>query len=155
MRNRGRIRYFVLALLFAISLGYRIREILDRVDLLIYPAQHVRDPFNIALPKNEVMGVAPEAEAAGIATGDVLVAFAGRPYRGAVDFYAPIRKARPGDRMDVTVGSSGIAKNASIELRPYRNTSVSPGETCRFFACFWVSGWRLSASTMPAHGFFW
>src|SRR4030095_16432219 len=131
MRNRGRIRYFVLALLFAISLGYRIREILDRVDLLIYPAQHVRDPFNIALPKNEVMGVAPEAEAAGIATGDVLVAFAGRPYRGAVDFYAPIRKARPGDRMYVTVVSSGMAKNSSIELRPYRNTSVSPGETAQ------------------------
>src|SRR5215470_5198038 len=131
MRNRGRIRYFALALLFAISLGYRVREILDRADLLIHPAQHVRDPFNIALPRNEVMGVAPEAEAAGIAVGDVLVAFAGRPYRGAVDFYAPIRKARPGDRIEVTVRSDGIAKNASIELSPYRNTSVSPSETAQ------------------------
>ena len=131
MRNRGRIRHFALALLFAISLGYRIREILDRVDLLIYPEQHVRDPFNIGLPKNEIIGVAPEAEAAGIAKGDVLVAFAGHPYQRAIDFYAPIRKARPGDRMDVTVRSSGIAKNASIELRPYRNTSVSQSETAQ------------------------
>src|SRR5215468_5389041 len=126
MRNRGRVRYFALALLFAISLGYRTREILDRVDLLVYPAHHVRDPFNIALPKNEIMAVAPEAEAAGIAVGDNLVAFAGRPYRGAVDFYAPIRKARPGDRIDVTVQSSGLTRNISIELKPYRNSSVSP-----------------------------
>src|SRR5262249_62331946 len=103
MRNRGRIRYFALALLFAISLGYRVREILDRADLLIHPAQHVRDPFNIALPRNEVVGVAPEAEAVGIAVGDVLVAFAGCPYQGAVDCYAPISKALPGDRLEGTV----------------------------------------------------
>src|SRR5499426_550223 len=128
MPKRGRIRYFALVLLFAISLGYRIREILDRVDLLVYPEDHVRDPLNIALPGIEVTGLTPEAAAAGIAAGDLLVAVAGRPYRGAVDFYTPVRKARPGDRIDVTVRSSGLFKNASIELRPYRNTSVSRAE---------------------------
>jgi phosphoserine phosphatase RsbU/P len=154
MRNRGRIRYFALALLFAISLGYRIREILDRVDLLVYPGDHVRDPFNIALPGIEVTGVTPEAEAAGIAAGDLLVAVAGRPYRGAVDFYTPVRKARPGDRIDVTVRSSGLIKNASIELGPYRNTSVSRAETAQqivfnimpvfcILLGFWVAAVRI------------
>src|SRR5215471_7284369 len=100
MPKRGRIRYFALALLFATSFGYRIREIFDRVELLVYPATHVRDPFNIALPTNEVMSITPEAEAAGILRGDHLLAFAGHDYRGAVDFYAPIRTARPGGRID-------------------------------------------------------
>ena len=46
----GRIRYVILAFLFAISLGYRLRETADRFELLVHPAENVGHPFTIELP---------------------------------------------------------------------------------------------------------
>src|SRR6267378_5904421 len=124
MLTRGRMLYFALALLFAISLTYRIREIIDRVDLLSHGAERAKEPFNMNVPGVEITGVEPEAAAAGIQKGDTLLAFAERPYRGAVDFYVPLREARPGDRMNVQVRSAdGAVRNSTIEMQPF---SVAP-----------------------------
>src|SRR5262245_57897934 len=114
MPRRARSLYCLLAICFLISISYRVREISDPLDLLFHGTERVRDPFNIELPGMEVLSVQPEATAAGIDSGDTLVAFAGRPYRGGVDLHTPLRLARAGDRVSVTVSSNGALKSSSI-----------------------------------------
>ena len=123
MLTRGRMLYFALALLFAISLTCRIREIIDRVDLVFHGTERAKSPFSMNVPGVEITGVEPEAAAAGIRKGDTLLAFAERPYRGALDFYIPLREARPGDRLNVQVRpADGSVRNSSIEVQPFRVT---------------------------------
>lgn len=137
---RPEILYLALALLFTISLTYRMREISDRAGLLADPMAHARNPFSMAQSVTEIAAVEPEAAAAGIVKGDVLVSFADRPYRGLVDFHAPMRVARAGDRLNVRVRSAdGAIKNASIELLPYRSAPASNRE--------WAT--QIVANVMP------
>ena len=155
MLTRGRMLYFALALLFAISLTYRIREIVDRVDLLSHGAERAKNPFNVNVPGVEITGVEPEAAAAGIRKGDTLLAFAGRPYRGALDFYIPLREARPGDRLNVQVRSAdGAVKNSSINVQPFNLTPPGASEVIQQAAAiampafcillgFWVAAVRI------------
>jgi sigma-B regulation protein RsbU (phosphoserine phosphatase) len=130
---RVRLAYFALAVLFAISISHRVREIRDRAELLFDGESHVRNPFDPGDTITEVATLEPEAQEAGLARGDVIVAIGDRPYRGLVDFYAPIRGARPGDRLRVQVRSrDGVLKTAPIELKPFRagprSNSELPGQ---------------------------
>jgi len=128
MPKRARILYGILALLLSISLTYRIREISDRLGLLVYPDQHVRSPLGLTLA-GAIVELTAEAEMAGLQKGDKVLVFGGRPYRGAVDFQTPLRVAKPGDRLNVEVGRpNGITQNASIELTPYRTTPLTTSE---------------------------
>src|SRR5207302_7463331 len=80
------------------------------------------NPFNIDAPGVVIIDTKPEAEAAGVHTGDTLRNFAGQPYRGATDFYVFMQAAHPGDRLAVEVQApDGVAQKATIELRPYRD----------------------------------
>src|SRR6266446_7170652 len=132
MLTRGRMLYFALALLFAISLTCRIREIIDRVDLVFHGTERAKSPFSMNVPGVEITGVEPEAAAAGIRKGDTLLAFAERPYRGALDFYIPLREARPGDRLNVQVrpadgsGQEFVDRSATLaRLLPESNMVVA------------------------------
>jgi hypothetical protein len=89
MTRRGRILYCILALFLSISLTYRVREIADRLALLLNADEHVRNPLNITL-NGDVFTLTPEAEMAGLQKGDRILVFAGRPYRGIVDFVVPL-----------------------------------------------------------------
>lgn len=88
MPNRSRIFYVALGLIFIVSIGYRIRETIDRFEFLLHPQDHVRNPFTMDLPAVELIDPEPDGTSAGLQAGDELVAFAGRPFRGAVDYYA-------------------------------------------------------------------
>jgi len=107
------------------------------------------------VPGVEITGVEPEAAAAGIRKGDTLLAFAGRPYRGALDFYIPLREARPGDRLNVQVRSAdGAVKNSSINVQPFNLTPPGASEVIQQAAAiampafcillgFWVAAVRI------------
>jgi len=114
----NRLAYIALVLL-AVALTLRFRDISDRYQLTFHATESVRDPFELAEPNVEIISVTREAAAAGLGTGDVLVAIGGEAYRGAVDLHAPLRNARPGDRMAVTVRSAadGSTHETSIELQ--------------------------------------
>lgn len=154
-RRSNVLPYLALALLLAVSLTYRVREISDRVDLLRHGAERARDPFTSGFAEPELLDVQPEAEATGIAEGDTLLAFADRPYRGAVDFHAPMRVARAGDVVAVKVRSAaGAIKNVSMVLKPYRATPLTGKETVEqvignvmpvfcILLGFWVAGVRI------------
>jgi sigma-B regulation protein RsbU (phosphoserine phosphatase) len=118
MPQRTRFLYFGLAVLFAISMGYRMREIRDRVELLLHSEVHARRPFNIDIPGNQIVGPEAAAASAGLRAGDTIVNIGNRPFRGAVDLFVPLKDARPGDRLNVQVRSkTGEVKTASIELK--------------------------------------
>ncbi len=123
MNNRRIPAYAALGVLFAISLIYHAREIADRTELFLHGEQHAQRPFDMAFHEMKIDNVRPEAEAAGIHAGDMLAGISGRPFAGAVDFYAPLKDARPGDRLDVEVQTpSGQTHRATIQLQPREST---------------------------------
>jgi len=153
MPPRTQILYFALAVLFAISMGYRAREISDRAELLLHSGDHARRPFGIDVPGTDIVSVEHEAAAAGLQVRDKLVSIADRPFRGAIDFFVPLKDARPGDRLSVQVRSTtGEMKVASIDLES-RSLSLrdvilqSIGDIVPLFCLFlgfWVAAVRIN-----------
>jgi sigma-B regulation protein RsbU (phosphoserine phosphatase) len=122
--------YIALFLLFAISATYRVREILDRVDLLRHGTELARAPFDVGFDGSRIEGVEPEAEAAGVRVGDRLQGIAGRPYRGIVDLYQPLRTARAGERINVEVrGEDGRVRQVTVGLQAIRARPLGTQET--------------------------
>lgn len=124
MKSRHYFAYAALLLVLAISLTYRVRQIIDRSDRLLHGTERVQPPFSLDSSGLSIVSVRPEADAAGVRTGNTLVAIGGRPYRGVIDLYVPLREAQPGDRLNVEVrasdGADGSAMPASIELQSLR-----------------------------------
>ncbi len=113
--------YFCLLVLLAIAVTYQIRTDANAAGVWLHPNEHVRDPFELGGPNMAVILVEPEARAAGLRDGDVLTGIRGRPLRGFADYYAVLRQARPGQKLQIQVRPStpgGTApKNVSIELQ--------------------------------------
>jgi putative serine protease PepD len=65
-----------------------------------------------------VKDVVPQSPAgrSGIASGDVIVAVAGRTVGGISDLMAEVRERRPGDRVELTVWRHGKNQNTSVQL---------------------------------------
>jgi len=121
VKSRHYFAYAALLLLVAISLTYRVRQTIDRVDRLISGGERVQPPFNLDSSGLQIVSVRPEAEVAGVRAGSTLLAIGDRPYRGLTDLYVRLREAHPGDRLKVDVrASNGSVQSASIELRSLR-----------------------------------
>jgi len=116
--------YGALALLLAISLTYRVRDTLDRIDELRHGDTIARLPFDFDLPQLTIGSLEPEAERAGLRDGDTLRTVGGRPVTGVNQLLGPLRDARAGDRLDVEIDSTPSPepsrKSASITLQPMR-----------------------------------
>jgi hypothetical protein len=122
VKSRQYFAYAALLLLLAISLTYRVRQIVDRTDRLMHGDERVQPPFNIDSSGTSIVSVRPEAGSAGLRAGDTLLAVNGRAYRGAAGLYVPLREARAGDRLNIDVRSSdGSSKNAPVKLRSLRS----------------------------------
>jgi phosphoserine phosphatase RsbU/P len=119
VRRAAHIAYGALALLFLISLTNRIRSSVDGLDGLLHGTEHVRGPFQLGEKYLDfrLSDPQPEARAVGIGDGDLVTSIGGRPAQGYTDFYSVLRRARPGDRLQVQVRSS-TRKDVSIELQP-------------------------------------
>ena len=83
------LAYAALALLFLISLTYRLRDTFDRVDEMRHGAAFARLPFDVDLPQLAISGTRPESDRAGLQAGDVVVGVEGRPLRGLADLFVP------------------------------------------------------------------
>ncbi|HEX4810196.1 MAG TPA: SpoIIE family protein phosphatase [Bryobacteraceae bacterium] len=120
--GRPYVVYFCLLLLFAIAVTYHARTAAGALGVLLQSNEHVRDPFEIDGPEMVLTHVQPEARAAGVKDGDLLIGIRGQSVRGFTDFYSVLRQARPGQRLEIQVRlstpGSGGAKDASIDLQP-------------------------------------
>lgn len=118
------LAYAALIVLFLISLTYRARDTVDRVDEMRHGSAFARLPFNADLPEFAIGEVQPEAQAAGLGTGDVIVGVEGRPLQGLADLFGPLRDRRAGERLtiqvELTTPAGPVRRTASIELQPMR-----------------------------------
>jgi len=124
LARRSSLAYAALALLLAISLTYRLRDTIDRIDEFLHGDTIARLPFDFDLPQLTIGSLAPETERAGLREGDTLRSVGGRPVTGVNQVLGPLRDAHPGDRLDVEVDSVSTAgpprKAVSITLQPMR-----------------------------------
>ena len=80
-----------------------------------------RVPLQFQPASATIAAVSPEAQAAGIAPGEVLLAVGGRPYEGRSDLEAPVRDHHAGESLALRVGRGGssdpsAARDVSVTL---------------------------------------
>lgn len=141
-RRRGHtLAYAVLAALFLLSVTAAVRNASDSLDLLRHEREYARAPFHLGDANWGVVALEPEAEKAGMKFADTLLAVNGRPVDGYFVYYGTVRKAKPGDRLNVRVKTPGPqndpVRELSIELRPFRGTG-DPAMSFSEYAAFAV-----------------
>jgi len=109
-RNSPTLRYTCLAALFAATLLYQARTV---VDLLHSEKVDVPD-IEPALASASLETVSPEAERAGLHRGDVLLAINGGPYVGSATLADAVAKARAGESVLVTVRSEEGVRTVAL-----------------------------------------
>jgi sigma-B regulation protein RsbU (phosphoserine phosphatase) len=128
--------YSCLAALFLISTASWARNTSTSVDYILHGEELVQTPFDIDPITWRASDLAPEAEAAGLRSGDIVVAVDGHPVQGLSDLYGATRRARLGDRLRVRVRSATAAgpieKDLSIELRPFTYLGLTKARSSAF-----------------------
>src|SRR4051812_7568691 len=117
------IRYGALAVLFLVTLAAFGQRAYDSLDLTRHMREYARAPFFLGDAAWGAIVLQPEAQTAGMKNGDAILTVDGRPINGFVDYYGPLRTAKPGDRLVVRVREAGPLTNPirqlTITLRPY------------------------------------
>jgi phosphoserine phosphatase RsbU/P len=120
--------YARLTVLFLISVAHFTANAIDRFDAVRHGGAYAREPFYLGDWNWGAIALQPEAEAAGLKFGDVVLSVNGRPIDGVVTYYGALRQARAGDRLRVQVRAQGstVVRDLAIVLQPYSST---PGAT--------------------------
>ena len=121
--------YGVLAVVFLVAVGVFAQNAYDTFDLLLHARDYARPPFFLGDANWGAVGVQPEAQAAGLRFGDAVHSVNGRPIDGFVVYYGALRRARPGDRLQVRVrapGENTSVRDLSIALQAYQSASDPP-----------------------------
>jgi sigma-B regulation protein RsbU (phosphoserine phosphatase) len=96
-----KVQYVLLAIISAAAIIYHVRLAQD-----ILHDEKVHVPFFAPEPASAMLGtVSPDAEAAGLHRGDILVAINGRPYTGTAVLAEESARANPGTSLAITVRS--------------------------------------------------
>jgi sigma-B regulation protein RsbU (phosphoserine phosphatase) len=109
-------RYVLLAIIFAVAAAYQTGQTLDIIHGLKVSIPY----FAVQDAGPRVEGVKPQAEAAGLRRGDIVIAVNGRPNTGAAVLAQEEVKATPGTELVLTVrepnGESGQEQVRTIYL---------------------------------------
>ncbi len=97
------LAYVSLAALFLLSVAHWTRDAFDNIDVVRHATEYIRDPFELDEANRDAISLQPEAVAAGLKSGDAVLAVNGRPLDGFVVYYSALRRARAGDRLSVQV----------------------------------------------------
>lgn len=118
MKTKSKL-YLPLLLLFVVAVLYQSKYTADALQLMLYPGELAQYPFRLKPFTQEVSVVRPEAQAAGLREGDLLLAVNGQPYTGEASVARPVRQSRPGDPFSLRVqrrDESGRAEEKEITL---------------------------------------
>jgi phosphoserine phosphatase RsbU/P len=111
--------YFGLALLFVLAFASWAQDSFWNINEIWNGVRVVGDPFTLD-NLSFATGLRPEATAAGVREGDIVLSVNGRALQGYSDYYVPLRLARPGDRLDLRIRTNDangtVEKNVSIAL---------------------------------------
>src|SRR5579859_2086786 len=130
------LAYLCLGLLFLVSIASWERNASNNIDYILHGEELVRNPFSIDSLTWGIRNLTPEATAAGVRSGDILLAIAGHPVQGLSDFFGAARRARLGDHLQVRVRSvdatGPVEKDLSIELGPFTYLGLTKAGSSAF-----------------------
>jgi phosphoserine phosphatase RsbU/P len=116
MKNRY-VHYLLLLALFIVAVTYQTRYTIDAVREDFYPNEQVREPFGMEDVEPIITRLRPEAEEAGLRTGDRVLAVDGHALKGSAIFDQLAAAARPGDSLTVDVSRAGDNAGQAEEKR--------------------------------------
>src|SRR5258708_20370914 len=148
------LAYLCLAALFLISVTEWTRDAFDRFEAIRHGSVYARERFELIDPNRTATSLAPEAQAAGLKEGDVVLAVNGRPVGGSVVYYGALRRARVGDRLLVRAHSvrPDALNDLSIALRPMADDPTFRTAPLSVYIYF-VLGMIPLPAVSPAPGF--
>jgi phosphoserine phosphatase RsbU/P len=130
------LAYAALAILFLTSCAQWARNTSTSVEYILHGERLVNVPFDIDPITGRAKDLKPEAEAAGLRNGDLVLSIEGHPVQGLSDLWGPVRRARLGDHLRVRVCSATAAnpteKDLSIELRPFTYLGLTKASSSAF-----------------------
>ncbi len=116
-QKNSRAMYYLLAAFIAASLAFYIAGVAQFLDAYFNPHHHAHAPFQFDLDTLKVTTARPEAKAAGLVTGDVLLSLDGAAYTGQAQWLELIRHSMPGEFLQVGIRSpDGTRMAVSIAL---------------------------------------
>jgi sigma-B regulation protein RsbU (phosphoserine phosphatase) len=128
--HRLTIRLALLTALSLVAVVYQIRFSWDIVRVLWRPNEIARLPFESPMLPT-ISTVLPEADAAGVRTGDILLAVSGQPFRGIATLSQAVARSRPGETLTVTIlrpnGQGEEARTVSIQLAQWQQGAGRAG----------------------------
>lgn len=118
--GRRNLNLIALAALFLITAFYETWTSVDRMRANFEPERVARPPLSLEFASAQIGRVAPEAAAAGVQRGDVLLAVNGRAMNSRGPWNDAISAARPGDSISITFrrGQTGQTITAAVRLAP-------------------------------------
>ncbi len=133
--------YLLLAILASIAFAYYAVGATGFYQRIFHSARYSRAPFEFAYNGQAIKSAEPEAKAAGLQVGDVVLALNDQPLTGDLQYYKWVRETPPGGVLSVKVRTaSGSEQVLRIVLR-----HVSPPGT----TFSWIVGLILPVFAVP------
>jgi sigma-B regulation protein RsbU (phosphoserine phosphatase) len=128
-QSRPLLLYSILTLVALMSFAYQTRVAQDVIYEVLHPTEQPREPFQMSSDHFTVKSVSPEAEAAGLWTGDRVVILGHSGISGFNDMYRKLSKMRPGEEMHVAAMRGGRTLSFDIRLARSREQFHPLAET--------------------------
>ncbi len=132
-RSAARPRLAALAVLATLVFTLQIRFDVDIFNDL--RGRYPRAPFTLGAPWPTLARLQDEARAAGLQSGDRLVAVEGQAVNGMADLMGPVRRKHAGDTVSMTVARNGEERAFTLRLGTHR--PATPALIWVFGAVVW------------------
>jgi sigma-B regulation protein RsbU (phosphoserine phosphatase) len=109
-RPNNRPLYLLLAVVFALAMGYQVFVAVDVFEYRRMYAAEAGWPFGLTLDSDRFQWVERAKGDSGIKPGDELLRVEGQPYWGSVQVARVLARKHPGDRLHITVLRKGRAE---------------------------------------------
>jgi len=107
--------YVGLALLFLLAFANWANESFYNISEIWHSVRVVRDPFWL-VDDARAGNLQPEARAAGVHEGDVVTSVEGRALQGYSDYFMPLRRVKPGDRLHLQVRTAEAPDTRDVTI---------------------------------------
>ena len=145
-----------LCALFLIAATQWLRDTRDRVDEMLYGEQYVSQSFFVNAFTLKVTALEPQAEAAGLQKGDLLLSVNRRAVEGLADYVGAVRRARVGDQLHVRIRrftpAGQTEQDVSVPLKQFTYVGFRKGASPAFW---WLLLFRIATPILCMALGFW
>ena len=122
--------YILLIALFVLAALFQTKHTVEGFRQLFYTNEQSQMPFGLKPFSPVISTVKPEAKEAGLLEGDTLLTINGGALTGDASLIEPLKSARPGDTLTVSVqrtNESGQAETKELHIKLASNSRPPPG----------------------------